>query len=99
MNKPRFNKSKTISEVLKEMRKTYRLDSKLTEVALQEKWPSIVGELIARHTAKLKLFDGKLYIYVDNAPLRNELAMRKDAIRDLVNGEAGEIAIREVHIR
>jgi predicted nucleic acid-binding Zn ribbon protein len=99
MKKPRIHHSRSISEVLKEMRSTYKLDQKLTEVGLTTRWPELVGDLIARHTTGLRIRDNVLTIYVDNAPLRHELTNRREEIRQLVNKDTGSESIREVVVR
>jgi predicted nucleic acid-binding Zn ribbon protein len=99
MTKPRIHHSRSISEVLKEMRSTYKLDQKLSEVGLTARWPELVGDLIARHTTGLRIKEDVLTIYVDNAPLRHELTNRKEEIRQLVNRDAGTESIREVLVR
>lgn len=91
--------SKSISELLREMEEKYNLSDPLREAALKERWSSLMGPLISNHTQYIKFKEGKLSIGIDNAPLKAELNMRLDEIKNLINTEMGADTVREVNIR
>lgn len=91
--------SKSISELLREMEEKFNLSDPLREAALKERWSSLMGPLISKHTQNLKFKEGKLSIIFDNAPLKAELSMRLEEIKNLVNTELGADTVREVYIR
>lgn len=91
--------TKSISELLREMEEKFNLSDPLREAALKERWSILMGPLISKHTQNLKFKEGKLSIIIDNAPLKAELSMRLEEIKNLVNTEMGTDTVREVYIR
>lgn len=89
----------TLKEALKAMLEHYRLNGKLNQSRIRSKWEEMMGPSIASYTRGLKLANGKLYIIIDSAPLRQELSYGKDKIRERMNEALGEEAIQEVIIR
>ena len=71
---------KPLKEVIREFVEHYRLDSKLNEFTLIEKWEEVVGKMIANHTTKVSIDKRILYVEVDSSIVRNELSMIKTAI-------------------
>ena len=59
-------------------------------------WPDIVGEFIARNTEVQGIRKEVLYLYSDNAALRNELQMMMPQIVQQVNNFAGQKMISKV---
>jgi predicted nucleic acid-binding Zn ribbon protein len=59
----------------------------LTDV--KEAWAELMGPAIARHTRRLRIDNKILKIEVDNAPLRQQLAMSRNRIIKLVNDKVG----------
>jgi len=59
-------------------------------------WPDIVGEFIARNTEVQGIRKDVLYLYSDNAALRNELQMMMPQIVQQVNNFAGQKMITKV---
>lgn len=62
-------------------------------------WEEFFGQHTAQHTRKLMVRNRKLYVYVDNAPLRNQLMMIREGIRKRLNEEFGEEYLEEVIVR
>ena len=89
----------SLKEVIKELFKTYHIDSKVYEVQIKEIWEKAMGKTIARYTTDLKLKDGILTIYLNSAPLRQDLGYNRDSILTRINEEFGERVVREVVIR
>jgi len=59
-------------------------------------WSDIVGDFIARNTSPQGIRKDTLYIYSDNASLRNELQMMMPQIVQSVNNYAGQQMIAKV---
>ncbi len=72
---------------------------RMMEVRIQENWEQMMGKTIARYTENIQLFDAKLIITTNVAPLKQELNYAKDKIIKLVNEMLGEPAVREVIIK
>lgn len=79
--------------------KENKLGKQLKEANLVADWEKIAGALIARHTHKMYVNQGKLYLYVDSAPLKQELHFQRSRLVQLVNEHCGEGFIDEVIVR
>lgn len=88
----------SLKEAIDEMLKTYRLDRRLDETRVVNAWEKVVGELINRYTAEVRVRDGVLYVSLHSAALKQELLYRRTEIKDRLNAECGAEIIREVVI-
>lgn len=62
-------------------------------------WEKFFGKHTATHTRDFLVRKRKLYVYVTNAPLRNQLTMHREGIRQRLNEEFGEEYLEEVIIK
>ncbi|MBC6992652.1 DUF721 domain-containing protein [Neolewinella lacunae] len=62
-------------------------------------WEKFFGKHVADNTRDLMVRNRKLYVYVSNAPLRNQLLMVREGIRTRLNEEFGEEYLEEVVIK
>ena len=62
-------------------------------------WEKFFGKHVADHTRDFLVRNRKLYVYVTNAPLRNQLMMVREGIRTRLNEEFGEEYLVEVVIK
>lgn len=90
---------KSIKEVIDELLKNYRLDTKLNEINLINSWEIIVGKMIANHTQKIFIHNQILYVTLDSAALRMELSYQKERIIKMLNESAGTDVITEIIFR
>ncbi len=88
-----------IRDALKEMINDLRIKPKLHQIKLPDIWAQLMGPGIAGYTRSIRLRNKKLYLQIDSAPLRQELSYGKEKIRDLLNEQLGEEAIKEVIVR
>lgn len=95
---PRHN-DLSIKEVLKLFVEKYRLKARLHQTRLDELWGKLMGPTISGYTREIKMRGKKLYVTVDSAPLRQELNMGREKLRDRLNEALGEEYIQEVIIR
>jgi predicted nucleic acid-binding Zn ribbon protein len=77
---------KPLKEVIREFVEHYRLEKKLNEVTLIEKWEEVVGKMIAKHTTNIHIDKCILYVEVDSSIVRSELNLIKTAIILRLNG-------------
>lgn len=92
------NKEKNIGEVLNKMMDKYRLTSKMHEIELVKVWEEITGVLVAKHTSKLEMRGKTLYVWFDQAPLKNEIFLRRDQLLKAINDRLGENFIEKIFI-
>jgi predicted nucleic acid-binding Zn ribbon protein len=72
---------------------------RLREYEAVIRWPSIVGERIARVSKPLRVEKGVLVVNVESAPWRSELTLRRREILEKVNSTLGGPVIREIRFR
>ena len=79
--------------------KAANLSGKLAEQKVIDGWEKIMGKMIAKHTRQISIYDKKLFLQIDSAPLKQELFYSREKIIKMMNEEAGEEVIKEVVIR
>ena len=93
-------KDKPIAEVLQDlMKKNKRMGRGYTLKNIKLIWKDAMGPTINSYTKSLFLSKKKLFINITSAPLRQELSMSKEKIKDLINERIGTALIEEVVVR
>lgn len=87
-----------IKSIINEMMSTYRLTGKIDELKIWNNWGDIVGTVIAKNTKKLQLKGTTLKIYVESAPLKNELTFHRSVILEKINAYFKKQVIKEIQI-
>jgi len=87
-----------LKKLIQVMMKNYQLDERMRQKQVEQKWPEIVGELIAKHTASVNISETTLFVRVNSAPLKAELSFHRTLIKDKVNAFLGADTIKEVRI-
>ena len=87
-----------IGEALTELLDTYKLNGKLNEIKIIEGWKSTLGTMINNHTKTIKIQNGKLFVKLDNAALKNELSYSKTKLIKSLNEYVGVDVIQEIII-
>lgn len=95
----RKSNEESLKEVVEQLLDTYRLRDKLNQVKLLRSWDKIMGESISKRTDKITFKDETLCIYLNSAPLKEELSYGREKILKLLNEELGGNYIKEVVIR
>jgi predicted nucleic acid-binding Zn ribbon protein len=89
----------SIKEAIEKLLKVYKLDDRLAERRLIGAWEEVMGKMIANHTKDLFVRNKQLFVTLDSAALRNELAMAKTKIVQMMNNAAGKEVINDVVLR
>jgi len=87
-----YSMSEAIQKMLQDSHWKYRYQV----TKLKEDWELLMGKTVARHTDNLKISDGKLYIYTNVAPLKNELSYNKMLLVAKINQHFGEDFIKDI---
>ncbi|MEA5404949.1 MULTISPECIES: DUF721 domain-containing protein [Arcicella] len=95
-NARRKTGTSSLKDAIEDMLELYKIRSKFNETYIVAYWEKIMGSPIASRTTQIYINDGKLFIQLDSAPLRNELLMAKNKIIELINKEVGEKIIQDV---
>ena len=89
----------TLKTVLQKMVDHYRLRPNLDRIAVERFWKEEMGELINRYTEKIYFSKkGSLMIKVSSAPLKNELFLNRDQLKERINAYLGGDQIKEIRI-
>ncbi|MBQ4279121.1 MAG: DUF721 domain-containing protein [Rikenellaceae bacterium] len=72
---------------------------KLAEARIPDVWPALVGEIIAGYTTRLEVSNRRLFVHVSSSVARNEVFMRRTALKDAVNEAVGVDVIATVIVR
>ncbi len=86
----------TLGEALEKMVSEFNLGTKLDESRIKDAWVKVMGKPIAKYTSSVSFRDGKLYIKIDSASLKQELGYSRDKIKDLFNKELGATVVHDV---
>ena len=90
----------SLGDVLKEMvNESGKMKQKLFQTKVNTVWGKLMGTTIATYTKEIKVYNNKLYITIDSAPLRQELTYSKEKIITMLNAELGEEYLQEVILR
>lgn len=85
-----------LKEVLDRWLKAYGYDGKMKEIEIIKMWPEMMGTAVAHRTKEIYIKDKKLYLKMDSAVMRDELAHGKDVIIQRINEAAGFEIINDV---
>ncbi len=91
-------KENDIAHVLQRMMQRYRLTAKFSELELKDVWEEIAGALVAKHTTKLEMRGKTLYVWFDQAPLKNEMFLRREQLMVAINDKLGAGFIEKIFI-
>ena len=86
----------SLKQVIDELLNVYRLRGKMNETRLIQSWEKVCGSLINRHTENLYINNGRLYVKVDSAALRNELSYAKSKLVISLNKAVGLDIIEDI---
>jgi len=86
----------SLKDAIEQMLHAYKLKGKIYEAQLSQMWGNIVGKMIENHTHDLYLKNGKLYVKLDSAVLKQELSYSRTKIKDQVNQALGGNVVEEV---
>ena len=72
---------------------------KVNEIRMRDEWEEIVGKTIAKYTRSISLYGRNLTIYTDVAPLKQELLLGKEQLKDRLNEYFKERVVDEIIIK
>lgn len=84
-----------IKDAIEKWIETYRLRSKYDASSIVNAWPDIMGKAIANRTQQIYIRDKKLFVKVESAVIKNELAMMRRQIIGRVNEYVGHVVVEE----
>lgn len=95
----RKSKVEPIGEVLKRYIAAFKIEDKLSEVQIIEKWQKMAGDTINSYTKEVKIYNKVLFVYTTSSVMRNELNFRKADILKRLRDEIGDYNLVDVVFR
>lgn len=89
----------SIGELLRQYLRVTQLEQLVFEKRIGELWQETLGEAITRETERISLNEGRLFVSLRSPALRQEILMRRTAIRAAINEKLGAEIIKTVIIR
>ncbi|MBX2978963.1 MAG: DUF721 domain-containing protein [Flavobacteriales bacterium] len=86
----------TLKQAFAHLIDAYGMREKMDELDIATEWDKVVGPMVARHTKRLRLRKGRLAVQVDSAPLRQELSYMREALKEILNRNAGREVVQEI---
>jgi predicted nucleic acid-binding Zn ribbon protein len=74
-------------------------DIKMVEYRLQSRWPEVVGEVLAAHTAPSRIRFHKLYVTVENSMWLHQLTFLKSSILEKIHSKVGQGILTDLIFR
>ncbi len=81
------------------MLREYQLDGRLKDFQVRAIWQRLMEKRYGNDISKVRVREGVLYVTVISSPLRQELTIDREKIREQLNEEMGEPYVREVVIQ
>lgn len=81
------------------MLRIYKLERKLSEHDIIDKWDEIMGPAISKHTREIFIRNQVLYIRLDSSVLREELHYGRSKLIIMLNEYAGKEVVKEVVLK
>lgn len=89
----------SIGEILRQYLKMTQLENQVFEGQIASVWQETLGDDITRQTERIHLQSGTLFVVLRSPSLKNEIMMRRTAIRLALNEKLGSEIIKTVVVR
>ena len=89
----------SVGEALNLLMERSNWKPKVSELRMRQEWELIVGRTISKYTRNINLFNKVLTIYTDVAPLKMELQLGREALKDTINDYFKEQVVTEIVIK
>lgn len=88
-----------LKDGLEKMLSRYQLKKPMLQEDALAIWKDTCGPLIAKYTTNVYIKEDTLHVYLQSAPLRKELLLRKEDLIKRFNTSAGMILIKDCTFR
>jgi predicted nucleic acid-binding Zn ribbon protein len=92
----RKNNTELLSDVIRQVLKSQKLDIHLYEKMLIEAWPVVLGENIVKYTTDLVIKKRVLYVSLSSSVLRHDLFLSKEQIMQSLNKQVGTEVVVDI---
>lgn len=88
-----------LKDALKGMLDFYKLKGKYQQTRIKQLWPQLMGPAVAKYTTQISVYKKTLFVTISSAPLRQELSMGCDKIKNMLNENLEEEYLEKIVIR
>jgi predicted nucleic acid-binding Zn ribbon protein len=88
--------SKHVGDAIRQLLKTYHLDSKFDAAAVVASWERLFGKPVARHTRRIFLKNKVLFVELDSPGMKNDLSLHKKQMLQAIHQEFGADSVAEI---
>lgn len=92
----RSGEAEPMKDLIDKLMRAYRLQGKLSELEVLDKWEEMMGKAVAMRTEKLYIREKVLHLRMNSSVMREELLHGKAIIIQRVNETAGFEIIRDI---
>ena len=94
----RKNNDQSLGDVIQDLLKVYRLESKMEEYDVRAAWEAVMGKVIAEKTSRIALHKGTLTLSIESGVMKEEFSYNKTRIIELLNEHLGKEVVTKVEI-
>jgi predicted nucleic acid-binding Zn ribbon protein len=87
----------SLGQVIEKLIQTYKLGDKMKEMDLVKAWDEVMGKAVSSRTREIYVKNKVLYLKLNSAPLREELAHNKQQLIKILNEKTGSVVIEDIH--
>ena len=97
--KKKNNKPESIADILNQLKNNSPIGVQFDYAKIWEKWETIVGEHLARHTHPVTVKDNVLHIHADSPVWMHKLAYKKWHILKYINSLLDKEPVSDLYLR
>lgn len=90
--------SRSITDALVDFLRESGLEQPVLDVQVEQAWPRVMGETVARLTRSIEVKDGMLIVHVNSAALKAQLFENRFELVKKLNDAVGAPAIKDCRI-
>jgi predicted nucleic acid-binding Zn ribbon protein len=90
--------SLTITDAIVDFLRESGLEQSVLDVQIEQAWPRVMGETVAKLTRSIEVKDGMLVVHVNSAALKTQLFENRFELVRKLNEAVGANAIRDCRI-
>ncbi len=91
--------SYSVGEALKHLLEQSQWKPKIHELRMRDEWETIVGKTISKYTRNINITQKVLTIYTDVGPLKQELQLGKEQLKQRINEYFEDRVVEEIIIK
>lgn len=88
-----------VGEAIREMLRTYHLETQFDEAAAVASWAEIVGPAVAKRTKKVYIQNKILFVELSSSAMKNDLLLNKHRVLELFQDKFGRKVITDIIIK